>query len=148
MKVEVKINQQCDETTVLIEASRLDDQVRKLLDFIRKQQGGLLGGVDGEGRYQILKPENILKVQVHGHNVEATTCDRRVFQLKGSLSELEEKLQPFDFFRISNSEIVNLHHVVFFENFFSGTISLTLDDQSKCYVSRRRVRNLKIFLGL
>lgn len=148
MNVEVKINEQCTETKVLIETSQIDDQVKKLLDFVQKQQGELLSGLDEQGRYQILKPENILKIQVHGHDVEAVTCDQQVVQLKGPLFEFEEKLQPFHFFRISNSEIVNLNHVLFFENFFNGTISVTLDDQSKCYVSRRRVSSLKKFLGV
>ena len=64
------------------------------------------------------------------------------------LYEAEERLKPFRFVRISNSEIINLKKVGSFDLSFAGTICVTLTDGSKTYVSRRYVTKIKEVLGI
>jgi len=68
--------------------------------------------------------------------------------LRLRLYELEERLRPFSFVRISNSEIINLKRVRSFDLSLVGTICVTLSDGSKAYVSRRYVPKIKEVLGI
>ncbi|MDY5584419.1 MAG: LytTR family DNA-binding domain-containing protein [Arcanobacterium sp.] len=69
-------------------------------------------------------------------------------QLRQRLIELEDRLNPKQFVRISQSEIVNLKHIQSLDFSIAGTISLKLKDKTTCYVSRRSLANFKRQLGL
>ena len=55
------------------------------------------------------------------------------------LYEIEERLNPGQFVRISNSEIINLKKVKNFDLSFTGTICVELVNGMTTYVSRRYV---------
>lgn len=64
------------------------------------------------------------------------------------LYELEERLNPHQFVRISNSEIINLKRVNNFDLSFTGTIRVKLSNETVTYVSRRYISKLKKILGI
>ncbi len=71
-----------------------------------------------------------------------------VFQIRQRLFELEERLNPKHFIRISQSEIVNLRFVQSLDFSIAGTISLKLKDGTTTFVSRRCLKNFKQQLGI
>jgi two-component system response regulator LytT len=66
-----------------------------------------------------------------------------------SLSQLEAKLEPFNFFRVHRRYLVNLAFVEEVTPISGGTLQLTLTgEEEKVPVSRRRVGSLKKALGI
>lgn len=68
--------------------------------------------------------------------------------MKQRLYELEGALDRHTFVRISHSEMVNLKKVTALDLKLSGTIKMTLEGGTACYVSRRYVKKIRDALGL
>lgn len=79
--------------------------------------------------------------------VRAQTADG-AYTVPLRLYELEERLHPFRFARISHSEIVNLGKVRSLDLKLSGTVRLILTDGTVCYASRRYVKRIREALDL
>lgn len=64
------------------------------------------------------------------------TVDRRKLVISRTLKDCEQQLQGFDFFRVHNSHLVNLRHVVEYQKGEGGMVRMK--DGSTVEVSRRR----------
>lgn len=82
-----------------------------------------------------------------GKGVAAQT-EKDVWEVRLRLYELEDVLDNRKFVRISNSEIINLDRVTAIDLSVTGTIRMTLDGETVCYVSRRYVKKIKETLKL
>ncbi|MEA4934402.1 MAG: LytTR family DNA-binding domain-containing protein, partial [Lawsonibacter sp.] len=94
-----------------------------------------------------LSQGDVLRFYTDGKGVSAQT-EEGVSSVRLRLYELEERLDPRRFVRISNSEIVNLDKVTALDLSLAGTIRLTLNGTTAVYVSRRYVKRMKETLGL
>ena len=95
----------------------------------------------------VMLPQSlILRVFVENRKVKAETSER-VYDIKKILKEVEEKLDPTRFVRVSQSEIVNLKKVKSFDFSLSGTIRMELGNGTDTWVSRRRVKAVKDVLS-
>lgn len=65
-----------------------------------------------------------------------------------SLNLLEEKLDESIFFRANRKNIINLKHVSKIENWFSGTLRITLNESEQIEVSRRQSSKFKSLMSL
>lgn len=65
-----------------------------------------------------------------------------------SLNLLEEKLDESIFFRANRKNIINLKHVSKIENWFSGTLRITLNENEHIEVSRRQSSKFKSLMSL
>ncbi len=65
-----------------------------------------------------------------------------------SLNLLEEKLDSSYFFRANRKNIVNLKHISNIENWFSGTLRITLRSDEHIEVSRRQSSKFKSIMSL
>lgn len=70
-----------------------------------------------------------------------------VHQMRDSLSNLEEKLDPQRFARIHRSAIVNIDRIAELQPYFNGAYVVILEDGTKLRLSRRRRRALADLLG-
>ena len=77
-----------------------------------------------------------------------SVTDKGEYTVRLRLYELEERLNPHQFVRISNSEIINLKRVNNFDLSFTGTIRVKLSNETVTYVSRRYISKLKKILGI
>ena len=68
---------------------------------------------------------------------------RGSFVVRQRLYELEQALAGTRFVRVSNSEIVNLDRVTALDLTLAGTIKMTLEGGTVCWVSRRYVRKIR-----
>lgn len=66
-----------------------------------------------------------------------------IFTVRQRLYELEQALAGTKFVRVSNSEIVNLDRVAGLDLTLAGTIKMTLEGGTVCWVSRRYVKKIK-----
>lgn len=65
-----------------------------------------------------------------------------------SLNLLEEKLDETFFFRANRKNIINLKHITNIENWFSGTLRITLNNNEHIEVSRRQSSKFKAIMSL
>ena len=146
MKIEVKVDAACAETTVVITTGKVTDEIQQLVRRLSQDAPQVIVGFL-EDEAVILTQEEILRVFAEGGKVFAETKSAR-FALRLRLYELEERLDAKRFVRISNAEIINLGMVRGFDLSFAGTICVRMKNDAVTYVSRRYVSKIKQVLGL
>lgn len=146
MKVEIKLDDSCTEPKIVIYTASMSEDVQTIVHTLTDYPLQILFGKQGE-KIQPLVQEDLIRVYAAGGKVFAVT-DSGEYTLRQRLYELENRLPPSQFVRISNSEIINLKKVDHFDLNFAGTICVKLSDGSTTYVSRRYVSKLKKRLEL
>ncbi len=146
MKIEVKVDAACNETTVVICTDKVTDEIQQLVRKLSLDAPQVIVGFREEEAV-ILTQEEIVRAYAEGGKVFAETSGGR-FQMRLRLYELEERLDAKRFVRISNSEIVNLGWIRGFDLSFVGTICVRMKNDTLTYVSRRYVAKIKQVLGL
>ena len=141
MQIEIKLDPSCTEPKVTVTAAAMDETVRQIVDRLQ-----VLTGLR-EDKWQVLAPEDLIRLYAATGKVYAVTAQGE-YSLRLRLYELEERLDPRRFVRISHSEIVNLDKVRCFDLNLAGTICVALADGSVTYVSRRYVAKIKKILGV
>ena len=94
-----------------------------------------------------MEPADLIRIYANTGKIFAVT-DKGEYTVRLRLYELEERLNPHQFVRISNSEIINLKRVNNFDLSFTGTIRVKLSNETVTYVSRRYISKLKKILGI
>ena len=146
MKIEVRLDATCEETTVVIYTNRVTDEVQNLARRLSQDAPQVIVGFLEE-EAMLLSQEEIYRVFAESGKAFAETENGR-YQLRLRLYELEERLDGKRFVRISNAEIVNLGMVRGFDLSFAGTICVRMKNGTVTYVSRRYVSKIKQVLGI
>ena len=146
VQVEVKIDKNAAEPKVIILTDRMTEEVQSIVQMLSESEPKLIAGFR-EDTVTVLDERDILKIYAAGGKVYAVLPSGE-YTLRLRLYEIEERLKPQHFVRISNSEIINLRKVKSFDLSFTGTICVALSDGSKTYASRRYVAKLKEVLGI
>jgi len=146
MKVEVKLDEQCEETTVTIVTKEMSDEIHELMLRLSNQQPSILIGFQ-EDTATVVTIERIIHAYAANQRVNIVTEDGEYLS-RLRLYQLEERLPQSAFVRISNSELINLKKVRDFDLSFSGSICVRFLNGKTTYVSRRYVAKIKSILGL
>lgn len=146
MEVELRVEQGRKEPKIVILTGTETPELRELA---RKLAGLALDPIPAyqEERAVLLEQGDILRFYTQGKGVWAQTADG-VYTVRLRLYELEERLDPKRFVRISHSEIVNLKQVTALDLSLTGTIRMTLKGGTGTFVSRRYVKKIKQALEL
>lgn len=147
MDVEVKIEPGRQEPKIIILAGEETASLRQLAEQLSSLALGPIPVWQGE-RTRLLSQGEFLRFYADGKGVSAQTGSGEIWSVRLRLYELEEKLDPLQFVRISNSEIVNLKRVTALDLSLAGTIRMTLDGSVHTYVSRRYMKKIKETLNL
>ena len=91
---------------------------------------------------EFLSQRDIIRIYVHNRRVLVETGAGE-YVIRKTLSAVEELLNGERFFRISQSEIVNLYKVKGFDLSVAGTIGVEFDNGKRSWVARSRVKLLK-----
>ena len=146
VQVEVKLDAAATEPKVIILTNRMTEEVHSIVQMLSETEPKLIAGFR-EDTVTVLEEKDILKIYAANGKVYAVLPSGE-YTLRLRLYEIEERLKPQHFVRISNSEIINLKKVKSFDLSFTGTICVILSDGSKTYASRRYVSKLKEVLGI
>lgn len=146
MQIEVKIDDSCMEPRVVILTAAMTEEVSHLVQKLSEQNPRIISG-SKNGRIEILEQNDLFQIYTGSGRVFAVT-DNGEYTLRLRLYEAEERLNPSQFVRISNSEIINLKKVKNFDFSFTGTICVELTNGATAYVSRRYVPKIKKILGM
>ena len=104
-------------------------------------------GEDGNREAKLIDLDEVYRFYTERKRVFAELADS-IWQVKFSLSKLEELCATKDFIRINQGEIVNLKHVDRLDLSLTGVIGLKLKNYTQCYVSRRSLKAFKEKLGI
>lgn len=95
-----------------------------------------------DGALSYISQRDIYRIHTEGREVILDTADHS-YIVKGSITRYENVLDSERFFRISQSEIINLYKVDAFDFSIKGTASVTFDNAAVSWVSRRTIRPLR-----
>lgn len=146
MKIEIKLEENCPETRVVIIAERMTDEITALMQRLAEEAPQGIVGFDGDA-VLLLEPAEIVRIYAAVGKVFAVTKERE-YALRLRLYEAEERLSGRGFVRISNSEIINLRKAKKFDLSTVGTICVSLSNGDVSFVSRRYVTKIKKTLGI
>ncbi len=146
MQVEIKIDPSQPEPKVVITAASMTEEVNRIVRRLSDEIPQVISGTR-DGKLEVLEPDELIRVYAASGKVFAVT-GKGEYTLRLRLYELEERLSPHQFVRISNSEIIHLKKVVNFDLSFAGTIYVKLSNGTVTYVSRRYVSKIKKILGI
>ena len=150
MKIKVEIIEDIDEPCFVIKTPSLNDQVKKIVEYVKtvdsKTSDFVIGYDSQKEKTIILKPEDITKVSVDDRKTYIYVKNERYLSKK-RLYELEDILGDA-FFRISKNTLVNIDSMDNIEASFGGVFLLTLKNGFKEYVSKKYISELKRFLGI
>lgn len=146
MKIEIKLDDNCSETKVIIVTEKMTDEITSLMQRLSEDATQGIVGFDGDV-VQFLEPTDIVRIYAAAGKVFAVT-DKKEFVLRLRLYEIEEKLGSKGFVRISNSEIINIKKAKKFDLSTVGTICVSLSNGNVSFVSRRYVTKIKKTLGI
>lgn len=146
MKIEVKLDEKCQETKIVILTNQMTEQLNDFVQHLSIESLQGIAGFDNDS-IQILKPYDIVRIYAAVGKVFAVT-EKKEFVLRMRLYELEEKMSCLGFIRISNSEIINIHKAIRFDLSTAGTIRVLLSNGDHSFVSRRYVKKIKKAIGI
>jgi len=147
--IDIQIDPAYTEPSVIIRAERMTPEIDSIVHAIESATNSaypMVAVYDGETR-ALLSQREIIRVYLENRKLIVRT-DRGGFVARGTLAEMESKLNRSRFLRISRSEIINLYKVSNFNFSLLGTIQVTFDDGSVSWVARRYVRTIQKTLGL
>ncbi len=146
MQLEVKIDSSCIEPKVIILTASMTEDVKNILNKLSEQAPQIISG-SRDNKIEVIEQADLIRIYANSGKVFAVT-HKGEYALRLRLYEIEERLPPHQFVRISNSEIINLKNVNHFDLSFTGTICVKLANGTSTYVSRRYVPKLKKILGI
>ncbi len=146
MQLEVKIDSSYIEPKVIILTASMTEDVNIILSKLLNQTPQIISG-SKDNKIEVIEQADLIRIYASNGKVIAATR-KGEYALRLRLYEIEERLAPHQFVRISNSEIINLKNVNSFDFSLSGTICVKLADGTATYVSRRYVSKLKKILGI
>lgn len=146
MQIEIKIDDSCMEPKVIILTAFMTEEVNKIVQKLSGNSPQILSGSRDE-KIEVLEPSELVRIYAANSKVFAVT-DKGEYTLRLRLYEVEERLNPNQFVRISNSEIINLKKVRNFDLSFNGTICVELANGTSTFASRRYVARIKKILGI
>lgn len=149
MQLKIKINAQCKTPQCIIETCEITNEIQHIIDVLTKAKADLHQPIPGfqETTLVLMEQQDIIYVATHCGKVIAKT-NRGMFTVKMRLYEIEKRLDPTSFTRISNAQIINLKKVSKFDLRLSGTICAHLSNGEQAYVSRRYIAKLKQTIGI
>ena len=147
MKVEIQIDPNLDEPVAVLRVPGLTEEAEALAARLREEAVLQPFTVYRDREAVRVSRSMVLRFYAEDKGVLCQT-GTGTFTVRQRLYELEEALAGTRFVRVSNSEIVNLDRVTGLDLTLAGTIKMTLEGGTVCWVSRRYVKKIKQALGL
>ena len=144
VKVRIELDPGCISPEVVIRTAQQTEFVDRLVSVIEQYAKRDMPRIAvSEGSATVLLDQmDILRVYTEPRKLMVCT-DGGTFEARCSLKEMEKKLDPESFVRISRFELINMERVSGFDMGLSGTIRVAFDDGSAAWVARRYVRTIE-----
>ena len=146
--IKVLLDQRFIEPRVTIQTKEKTQQVENIINAIQTVSDNDFPAIPAHSddeRLELLSQRDIVRAFTQARKVIVQT-DNSSYTVKCSLTRLEEDLNAKRFFRISQSEIINMNKVKCFDINIAGTIGIEFDNGIKSWASRSRVKAIKEML--
>ena len=145
--VDVILDERYADPKVTIQTKSRTGQVENIIQAIERAAENEFPLVPGlyDDRVELISQRDIIRVYTEKRKIVIQTEDKSYVSNK-TLSSIEDMLNPGRFFRISQSEIINLYKVKSFQFDIAGTIGVELEDGTKTWVARSRVKAIKTII--
>lgn len=138
VNVSFKQNRDLDSIDVVFAASEKDEEVISLMNRISDPLAGTLIVYDADGGRVTLPEDRIISIS-SGNKKLAICAEDGTYELRMSMQDAEELLNPFIFMRISRYEIINLGKVRRFDFSVTGTLRVEMEGGTETWASRRLI---------
>ena len=143
MKITINADDRYTETEIMVNCSRMSDDIEKILASIRMHDMKITGYK--EGKQCILEISDILYIEsIDKRSFFYTLTD--TYECPFKLYELETKLAERHFIRVSKNCIININHIKFIESELNSRLILTMPRDIKLLVSRQYASAVKHIL--
>lgn len=146
MKVKIEIDEKYLESEIVIYTNKVTDEISKIVEFVKEEKMSTINAYKNEEIF-IIKLEDIEKICALNGKVFLET-QNETLEVKKRMYELEEYLPNKNFFRISNSEIINFDKVKKIDFKIYGNFVIHFKSGKISYASRRYIKKIKEFLGI
>lgn len=142
IKLNTNISSKFEEISITINAPELSDEIQNLIKYVSN-----INAIPT----QIMASKNN---EIYFIDLERVICffsedkynyvrvKEGIYKIKYKLYELENIFKQKDFIRISNSCIININQVEYFDTSILGTVFVKLKDKTQETVSKRNVAQI------
>ncbi|MBP5385638.1 MAG: LytTR family transcriptional regulator DNA-binding domain-containing protein [Lachnospiraceae bacterium] len=145
MKIEIDIDEKYNDTTVVIQAGRLTQDVEKLVTLMRMVNMQI--AVKQNDETYLLDTGKIMYFESVDRRTFVYT-EKETYETDLKLYEVEKDLLEHDFLRISKQVIVNIRMIKSLRSEINRKIRVTLKNGEQIIVSRMYSDELRRKLGL
>ena len=148
MKVECKINPDCQESCAVLHIKKMTPSIAEIIKLLEKEdsvQGSLIANKDGKTYF--LEPDSLELIRTEGREIVCYDKLKNRYTLARPLYELESLLGN-SFIRVSKSTIVNIYRISHVCAAFNCTMELVMKNGVEDYISRSFRKSFKERLGL
>lgn len=146
MKIDIDINKDYEETTIIIRAPEMNGEITELMQKLNSSKSKSIVGKNNQKIY-VLNPQDILLFYSEDQKVMADTANG-TYEVKEKLYELENELSELNFVRISKFAVVNISKIKNIEMFFNGSLVVNFINGRQEVISRRYVAKVKEYIGI
>lgn len=145
MKIIIEDLKDGEEDEIIIRSNNIDESILQMIYGVKMHTQKIVGLYNG--RMTMIEPKDVFYFE-SVDNKTFIYCEKRVFESKMKLYEIENQYENTDFFRSSKSTILNLSKIKNLSPAFNGRFEALLKNNEKVIISRQFVPVLKKKLGL
>lgn len=134
---------------VIVRGKELNQEVNDIMTYLSLfQQSSLeIIPIKTSDRIELLKVAELILVDVDGTSLILETMKGR-HSINDRLYRFQKRLNNPDFVQVSKHAFINISHLQYLEDSFSGNMTAFLSKNLKADISRRYLKDLEKRLGL
>lgn len=141
MRVTEKLVNNLDEEGVILQYIRLTKDFEEIKEYVQHKGDALIGYTQDKERVPV-RVEDILYFETVDGRVFAYTADS-VYEIKGRLYQVEEKVSRRTICRASKTMIVNVEHITSVRTALNGRLYARMENGEEILITRRYAREIE-----
>ena len=141
MRVTEKLVNNLDEEGVILQYIRLTKDFEEIKEYVQHKGDALIGYTQDKERVPV-RVEDILYFETVDGRVFAYTVDS-VYEIKGRLYQVEEKVSRRTICRASKTMIVNIEHITSVRTALNGRLYARMENGEEILITRRYAREIE-----
>lgn len=141
MRVTEKIVSNLEEEGVTLEYVRLTKDFEEIKDYVQHKGDTLIGYTQDKDRISV-RVEDVLYFEAVDGIVFAYTVDK-IYEVKGRLYQVEEKVRRRNICRASKTMIVNIDHIISVRTALNGRLYARMENNEEILITRRYAKEIE-----
>lgn len=141
MRVTEKLVNNLDEEGVILQYIRLTKDFEEIKEYVQHKGDALIGYTQNNERMSV-RVEDILYFEIVDGIVFAYTVDS-VYEIKGRLYQVEEKVSKRTICRASKTMLVNVEHIISVRTALNGRLYARMENGEEILITRRYAREIE-----